>query len=220
MTAALYDVTTRETFIYRPGIKEVTASMEKIDILATLLWESQHDQRALSKREKSLATMMMEYSNNRAAQSLWKTIGQLPSVSEFNAELHYSQSVTSWSWGEFATTPRDQLQLLKAVLLPNSILNAASRRYEQDLMQNVVDYERFGLPTGVPTSATVGVKNGWYFEKKTGWQVNTAGYVHLGPTYYLAVILTASNPSEAYGRDVVNHVSQAFWNFESRRTAG
>jgi hypothetical protein len=28
-TAALYNVTTHQTFIYRPGIKEVTASMEK-----------------------------------------------------------------------------------------------------------------------------------------------------------------------------------------------
>jgi hypothetical protein len=217
VTAALYNVTTHQTFIYRPGIKEVTASMEKIDILAVLLWESQNDHRALSKKDQSLATKMMEYSNNKAAESLWVTIGQLPSVTEFNDDLHYTQSLTSWSWGEVDTTPRDQLQLLKAILFPNGYLDAASQQYEQDLMQNVVDYERFGLPNGVPTGATVGVKNGWYFEKKTGWQVNTAGYVHLGTTYYLAVVMTASNPSEAYGREVVNHVAQAFWNFEQSR---
>jgi hypothetical protein len=217
VTAALYNPMTHQTFIYRPGIEEVTASMEKIDILAVLLWESQNDHRALNKKQSSLATKMIESSNNKAAESLWVTIGQLPSVTEFNDDLHYTQSVTSWSWGEFDTTPRDQLQLLKTILFPNSYLNAASQEYEQDLMQNVVDYERFGLPTGVPTNATVGVKNGWYFEKKTGWQVNTAGYVHLGTTYYLAVIMTASNPSEAYGREVVNRVSQAFWNFESKR---
>src|SRR5271155_5780645 len=39
VTAALYDVTTHQTYIYRPGIRQVTASMEKIDILAVLLWE-------------------------------------------------------------------------------------------------------------------------------------------------------------------------------------
>ena len=37
VTAALYDVTTHQTYIYRPGIRQVTASMEKIDILAVLL---------------------------------------------------------------------------------------------------------------------------------------------------------------------------------------
>jgi hypothetical protein len=217
VTAALYNVTTHQTFIYRPGIKQVTASMEKIDILAVLLWECQNAHRDLSAKEMALATKMIEYSDNKAAESLWVTIGQLPSVTEFNSDLHYTQSVTSWDWGEFDTTPHDQLQLLKAILFPNKYLNEESQEYEQNLMENVVDYERFGIPTGVPTTATVGVKNGWYPESATGWQVNTAGYVHLGKTYYLASIMTGENPSEAYGKEVVNRVAQAFWNFESRR---
>jgi hypothetical protein len=217
VTAALYDVTTHQTFIYRPDIDEVTASMEKIDILAVLLWESQNEHRSLTAREMTLAAKMIEYSDNNAAESLWVTIGQLPTVSEFNKDLHYSQSITNWDWGLFDTTPRDQLQLLKTILFPNEYLNEDSQEYEQDLMQNVVDYERFGIPTGVPTNATVGVKNGWYPETTTGWQVNTAGYVHLNKTYYLAVVMTASNPSEAYGKEVVDRVSQAFWNFESSR---
>ena len=89
--------------------------------------------------------------------------------------------------------------------------------YEQNLMENVVDYERWGIPTGVPIRATVGVKNGWYPEKATGWQVNTAGFVRLGKTYYLACVMTGSNPREAYGITVVDRVAQAFWNFESSR---
>lgn len=217
VTAALYNVNTQQTYLYRPGIDEVTASMEKIDILAVLLWEAQHEHRYLTASEEALATKMIEYSDNNAAESLWVQIGQLPSVTEFNHDLHYSQSVTSWDWGQFDTTPRDQLKLLKTILLPNSYLNAGSQEYEQDLMENVVDYEHWGIPTGVPTGATVGVKNGWYPETTTGWQINTAGYVHLGTTYYLAVIMTASNPSEGYGIEVVDRVAQAFWNFESSR---
>jgi hypothetical protein len=106
---------------------------------------------------------------------------------------------------------------LKAILFPNKYLNEESQEYEQNLMENVVDYERFGIPTGVPTGAIVGVKNGWYPESATGWQVNTAGYVHLGKTYYLASVMTGENSSEAYGKEVVDRVAQAFWNFESRR---
>jgi hypothetical protein len=217
VTAALYNVTNHQTYIYRPDIKQVTASMEKIDILAVLLWESQIAHRDLSAHEMALATKMIEYSDNKAAESLWVTIGQLPSVTEFNNDVHYTQSVTSWDWGEFDTTPHDQLQLLKAILFPNKYLNEESQEYEQNLMENVVDYERFGIPTGVPTGATVGVKNGWYPESATGWQVNTAGYVHLGKTYYLASIMTGENSSEAYGKEVVDRVAQAFWNFESQR---
>jgi hypothetical protein len=218
VTAALYNVTTQQTFIYRPGIRQVTASMAKIDILAVLLWESQLHHFSLTAQEQSLATKMIEASDNKAAESLWVTIGQLPSVTEFNDDIHFSQTITNWDWGYIDTTPRDQLQLLKAIVLPNKYLDPASQLYEQGLMENVADYERFGIPTGVPSRAMVGVKNGWYPEKTTGWQINSAGYVHLGRTFYLAVVMTASNPSEAYGREVVNRVAQAFWNFESRRS--
>jgi beta-lactamase family protein len=217
VTAALYNVATHQIYLYRPGILQVTASMEKIDILAVLLWEHQNAHTPLTKQELSLTTKMIEYSDNTAAESLWVTIGQLPTVTEFNKDLKYTQSITNWDWGKFDTDPRDQIQLLKTIVLPNNNLDPASQEYEQDLMENVVDYERWGIPTGVPTGATVGVKNGWYPEKATGWQVNTAGYVRLGKTYYLACVMTGSNPSEAYGIEVVDRVAQAFWNFESSR---
>ena len=218
VTAALYNVTTGQTYIYRPGIQQVTASMVKIDILADLLFESQNAHRALTAKEQKQATAMIEASDNKAAESLWVTIGELPALTAFNDDLHFSQTTTNWDWGYVETTPRDQLQLLKAIVLPNAYLDTASRAYEQSLMENVADYQHFGIPTDVPANAEVGVKNGWYPEKATGWQVNSAGYVHLGRTYYLAVVMTGSNPSETYGRDVVNRVSQAFWDFESNRT--
>jgi hypothetical protein len=151
VTAALYNVTTHATYIYRPDIDEVTASMEKIDILAVLLWECQNAHRALTAKEMSLATKMIEYSDNNAAEQLWVDDGQLPSVTKFNDDLHYSQSITNWDWGLFDTTPHDQLNLLKTILFPNKYLTPASQAYEQNLMENVVDYERFGIPTGVPT---------------------------------------------------------------------
>jgi len=84
--------------------------MAKIDILAVLLWESQNDQRALSAKEMSRAAKMIEYSNNKAAESLWVKIGQLPSVTEFNDDIHFTQTLMNWDWGLIDTTPRDQTQ--------------------------------------------------------------------------------------------------------------
>src|ERR1700678_1768766 len=118
VTAALYNVATHQIYLYRPGILQVTASMEKIDILAVLLWEHQNAHTPLTKQELSLTTKMIEYSDNTAAESLWVTIGQLPTVTEFNKDLKYTQSITNWDWGKFDTDPRDQMQLLKTILLP------------------------------------------------------------------------------------------------------
>jgi beta-lactamase class A len=218
VTAALYNESTHLTYIYHPGVREVTASMAKIDILADLLWESQTTGHPLSENVEKLATAMIEYSDNKAAQTLYVRIGQLPAITTFNQSIGFTQTIESWDWGLIDTTPRDQLNLLKTILFPNHVLNTASQSYEQNLMENVADYERFGIPTGVPANAMVGVKNGWDPESTTGWQINSSGYVHLGHTYYLAVVMTQSNPSEAYGEEVVDRVAEAFWNFESSHT--
>lgn len=211
VTAAVYDVASGQTYLYNPGVREVTASMVKIDILAALLHESQLQHRVLTADESQLATTMVESSSNRAATKLWNDVGQMPPMSAFNQLIGFKQTIMSWSWGEIQTTPLDQLALLKVIELPNSILTASSRAYEASLMQNVDTFERFGLGTGPPPTATIGLKDGYYPEPITGWQINSAGYVHLGSRFYLGVIMTSHNPNEGYGIDTVNEVAKLIW---------
>jgi beta-lactamase class A len=215
VTAALFDVRTGKTYLYRAGKPQITASMVKIDILATLLYQEQSKDDEMSKRDIKLSTSMIEDSDNKAAQKLWVQIGQLPALSAFNRLIGFHQSILSWGWGDTFTTPLDQLALLKTILFPNEILDPTSQAFEQGLMQGVIGSERFGIPTAVPPQATVGVKNGWYPETATGWQLNSAGYVHLGRCYYLAVVMTAENPTEQYGLETINQIGHLFWNFES-----
>lgn len=215
ITAALFDVRTGKTYLYRAGRPQITASMVKIDILATLLYQQQSKDDEMSKRDIKLSTSMIEDSDNKAAQKLWIQIGQLPALSAFNSLIGFHQSILSWGWGDTFTTPLDQLALLKTILFPNKVLDPESQAFEQSLMQGVIGSERFGIPTAVPSRATVGVKNGWYPETQTGWQLNSAGYVHLGRCYYLAVVMTAENPTEQYGLETINQIGHLFWNFES-----
>jgi len=215
VTAALFDVRTGKTYLYRPGKPQITASMVKIDILATLLYLNQVKDEAMTTRDVKLSTSMIEDSDNKAAQKLWVQIGQLPALSQFDGLIGFHQSILSWGWGDAFTTPLDQLALLKTILLPHKVLDASSQAFEQNLTQNVLDSQRFGIPTAVPSRATVGVKNGWYHETATGWQINSAGYVHLGHCYYVAVVMTAENPTAQYGVQTIDQVGHMFWNFES-----
>jgi len=75
ITAAVYNVATGATFTYHNGYHERTASMVKIDILADLLYESQHSGKPLTAKQLSLATSMIEASNDKAATKLWAVIG-------------------------------------------------------------------------------------------------------------------------------------------------
>ncbi len=230
VTAALYDPASGKTYLYRPGVREVTASMVKIDILADLLFEAQSDHRTLTPDEQYLATTMIEDSDNASAQRLWNDIGGFGTSSRvtgdggyypiqaFNRRIGFTQTVTSWGWGTMDTTPADFVKLLRAIWLPSRVLSPASQGYERTLMERVTPTQRFGVPNGVPANATVGVKNGWYPEP-FGWQVNSAGYVHLGAVTYLAVVMTANNPNENYGLDTVNTLGSLLWRFESAQSS-
>jgi hypothetical protein len=213
VTAAVYDVKSGATFTYRNGVREVTASMVKVDILADLLYESQQHGRPLTVKQQSLALSMIEDSNNQAATALWAQIGGRDAIDAFNQLIGFKETLPSWSWGDVETTPLDQLQLLKVIALPNAILSNASRLYEMTLMEHVIGSERFGLGWGSPAGATVGVKDGYYPETATGWQLNTTGFVEYQGRFYLATIMCADNPTEAYGISTVTTVASEIWKY-------
>ncbi len=226
VTAALYDPSTKRTYLYRANIDQAAASMVKIDILSDLLFEAQLAHRVLDSTERTLAATMVEDSGNVAAQRLWNDAGGFGlsartrgtggyyAISSFNQRVGFDQTETNWAWGLMETTPSDFLKLLAAIWLPRSLLSRTSQAYEQSLMENVLASQRFGIANGVPAGAVVGIKDGWYPES-SGWQVNSAGYVHLGRVTYLAVIMSGENPDESYGINTVNILGTLLWRFES-----
>ncbi|MGC8498776.1 MAG: serine hydrolase [Acidimicrobiales bacterium] len=145
LTAGVYDLTSHLTYLYRPGIPEYTASLVKIDILATLLHEAEVGGHPLSARQQRLATSMIEDSSNPAASVLWAQAGGRDAVAAFDQAVGMTQTIPSWSWGAIATTPRDQLRLLRVITQPNALLGPAARAFEGSLMAQVVGFERFGV---------------------------------------------------------------------------
>jgi hypothetical protein len=213
ITAAVYNVATGATFTYHNGYHDRTASIVKIDILADLLYESQQSGKPLTAKQQSLATSMVEASSDSAATKLWAAIGGRDAIDSFNALIGFKSTVPSWSWGDISTTPLDQLQLLKVIALPNSTLDTASREYEVTLMEHVIGGQQFGLGEGSPLQATVAMKDGWYDEIPTGWQVNTTGFVQFQGRFYLATIMTESDPDETYGINTVTTLSSDIWKY-------
>ena len=196
LTAGVYDLTSHLTYLYRPGIPEYTASLVKIDILATLLHEAQVGGHPLSARQQRLATSMIEDSSNPAASVLWAQAGGRDAVAAFDQAVGMTQTIPSWTWGAIATTPRDQLRLLRVITQPNALLGPAARAYEGSLMAQVVGFERFGVGWGVRAGAVVEMKDGWYHEPRVGWQVNSAGLVREGARAYLVAMMINRGPSE------------------------
>jgi Beta-lactamase enzyme family len=220
--AAVYDVRTGQTWRLGQGQPQAEASVVKLDVLETLLAERGGDG-GLSASDASLATRMIEDSDNTAATSLWNEVGGPARIRVFNAEAGLTQTTPSpcvvcagfsWpGWGLSTTTPADQIALLRKLITPSSLLTDTERAYALSLLENVTPSQRWGVSGGVPAHVTVALKNGWLplAGAASDWQINSVGWISGGGRNYLMAVLVAGNPTEQYGIDTIDRLSAMVW---------
>jgi hypothetical protein len=213
LTAAVYDELTGYTSLYRPAVAEDTASIMKVDILATLLSEAQAQDHSLSPYEQELSEDMIEESDDDDAQDLWDAEGGATAVRGFDADAGLTATTPDAAgyWGLSTTTAADQVQLLKEVAYPNPLLTDASRNYELDLMTHVDSDQTWGVSSGVVAGATVALKDGWLPLDSGPWQINSIGYINGDGRDYLVAVLTDGNATEAQGIDTIEGLSSLIW---------
>jgi beta-lactamase class A len=223
VTAAVYDVTTGQTWTFGSTRPQAEASIVKLNILETLYAQHRTGSGELSASDTSLAERMMEDSDNDSATSLWDAVGGSPEIASFNTSAGLTHTEPSscvqcrdfpWpGWGLSTTTPTDQLALLRELIKPSSLLTDAQRDSALQLMENVAPSQRWGVSGGVPSEAKVALKDGWLplNEDNTNWQINSIGWVSGSGRDYLMAVLTTGNPSEQYGIDTINQLSTLVW---------
>ena len=185
-----------------------SASAIKATILAALLLKAHEQHRGLTGHEKSLAYSMITVSDNNAATALWNDVGRA-SLQKFLdlGKMKATVLGPGGYWGDSLLTAKDETTLLWLLLQPNAVLTTAARDYELSLMANVVSYERWGVPAGAPAGFKVHVKNGWAPLDAPFWNVNSIGCFTHGKKAYSIVVLTAGNPSMAYGITTIENVA-------------
>ncbi|WP_329131064.1 class A beta-lactamase-related serine hydrolase [Streptomyces sp. NBC_01476] len=190
-----------------------TASIVKVDILATLLLRHQRRGTSLSAGERNLATSMIEVSDNDAAEELWETIGGASGLAAGNATLglHHTVGGPGDLWGLTQTTAVDQLALLRAVFgSSGSPLSAASRSYVKSLMTSVSAGQRWGVSAADSDGAGFALKNGWLQRTATGlWDINSIGLVTYHGHRLLICVLSSGQRSEQKGIDLVEDAASA-----------
>jgi hypothetical protein len=211
VTVAVDDLTTGTDASYGGTREFVTASIVKVDILCTLLYQSQKSGRALTSAEKALATTMIENSDNDSASSLYSDAGGAAGVDRANRVFGLSQTTagTGPYWGLTTTTVDDQIRLLRLVLTRPSVLTAASQHYVQHLMGHVEAAQHWGVPAAADHGTRFIVKNGWLPDPDTGlWEINSIGEVVHNHQHLLITVLSDDNASEASGISVVEEIAR------------
>jgi hypothetical protein len=221
--AAVYDVSTGQSWRLGDGPAQPAASVVKLDILETLL--AKQAGTTLSAGDQSLSQSMIEDSDNDAATSLWDEAGGAAGIGAYNDSAGLSGTTPSacvtcagfaWpGWGLTTTVPQDQLALLKQLIAPGQrpLLSDAQRSYVLSLLENVAPEQRWGVSGGVPAGVTVALKNGWLplNDANTDWQINSVGWVSGDGRDYLVAVFTTGNPTEEYGIDTINALSSGIW---------
>jgi beta-lactamase class A len=187
----------------------ITASIAKADILATLLYQAQRDNGSLTAGQQSLATVMIENSDNNAATSLWDDAGRAGGVDAAN-EAFGLQDTTGGpgeKWGLTTTTANDQVRLLRLIFTTPSKLSASSQAYIQHLMRHVNPEQAWGVPVTADSGTQSAVKNGWLPDPKL-WEVNSIGSVTHNGHHLLMAVLSHDNGTFSRGISVIEGIAK------------
>lgn len=215
ITAAVEDLRTDQVWVYHRGTRVQTASIEKVDILETLLHQAEIAGVPLNDNETDLVQGMIENSSDEDAQDLWDLTGGSSAVAAYNSDAGLTQTVPNPDgyWGETTTSALDQIRLLRQLVKAHGLLNRASQDYQLGLMESVEADQRWGVSGGVASGVSVALKNGWVpLTSATNWEINSIGRVKGEGRMYLIAILTAHDPSEAYGVETIEGLSTIVWN--------
>jgi hypothetical protein len=209
VAVGLYDRSTKTTCSLRASTAYDSASVVKVTVLATLLWDAKNHNRYLTTRETTLAKAMITQSDNTATSTLWKQLG-MTKIKGFLTAAAMTQTVPGANnyWGLTQITVTDEQKLLKLLTATNSVLSDNSRAYILKLMGQVVSSQRWGTPYGAPSTVSVHVKNGWLQRATYGWRVHSVGTFKGGGHDYMITVLTHGNGTMSYGINTVQAVAK------------
>ncbi|SDT80690.1 Beta-lactamase class A [Streptomyces sp. TLI_053] len=212
VSVAVTDLGTGQSLSYGgPGHGFATASIVKLDILATLLLRTQDAGAAPTAAQRDLATTMIENSDNDSATGLWEEIGADPGLDAANARfgLTATEAGQDGYWGLTTTTADDQLRLLRQVFTGDSLLSATSRDYIRELLDQVEEDQRWGVGAAA-SDGGFAVKNGWLPRDSDGlWVINSIGRVERDGHELLIAVVSDGNTTDTDGVDLVESVARA-----------
>lgn len=210
VTAFVHDTRTGCQYSLNPDNRQRTASVLKIMIMAGTLLEAQKAGRPVSEWEMSQLVPMITESTNPQVRALWRSFGGSPWFREqtetFGLDETTVKADDGSSWGLATTSARDQVNLVRQVLLGEwGPLQPRYRSLARHLMKSVIPEQTWGVTAGVPESWAVAQKNGF-----AGITINSVGWVdEPGPSQgYVVAILSQGWPNHPTGIAAVERVSE------------
>ena len=209
LQAYAFDTRSRCAYWMNPEERMRAASVFKVMVMAGTLLEAQDDGRELTDGEMAALTPMVIESANWPVRTLWRRFGASPWFGRLGEIFGLDETIVigdrGRSWGGTRTSAKDQVELLRQVLLGEwGPLDSSSREVAWNLMTSVVESQTWGVSGGVPAGWTVAQKNGF-----AGRTANSIGYIEEpdGEGGYLLAILTYGWPGWRSGVGPIEEIA-------------
>jgi hypothetical protein len=208
---SIVDHKTGTTFSYEGDQAFDTASVVKVEILASLLLQARQEGHDLSSDQQDLADIMITQSDNDAASTLWSEIGDADGLRLANRAfgLTSTHPGDDGYWGLTTTTASDQVRLLDAIASPSGPLGPANATV-LDLMGEVVSDQDWGVSAAAQPGETTILKNGWLSLDADGgqWEVNSIGRITSKTTDVTIAVMSCGSADLDDGIALVEKIAQ------------
>ena len=210
MSVLVRDERSGRSWSFRPSAAYDNASIVKLNILQTVLYQAQQKHRGLTTWEQQQAVPMIRVSDNDAATALWNHVGGARGVAAYDRVLGLTATTfdSQGHWGLTRSTVTDQVRLVRAVGHGPGPLSTSARSYVRTQMAHVRSDQHWGVSAGPTPRDTVELKNGWLPLRTHGWRVNSIGHITSNGRDYTLAILTQDNPTMTYGIATIEGASR------------
>lgn len=179
-----------------------SASVVKAMLMVAYLNHESVRSRALRKADRALLEPMVRWSNNLAASHVRNFVGD-------GALLHLAQRVgigrfaVAPSWGDSQITAAGQTKLFLRI---DRYVVRRHRRTALRLLATIIPHQRWGIGRVQPPGWGLYLKGGW--GDGSGAVDHQVALLRRGDRRIAIAIMTADNPSHAYGKQTLEGVAR------------
>jgi hypothetical protein len=201
MGVAIYDITRNIYYGDNDTPTFTLASASKVAIMVSYMDWVEGQNRALRSDEINTMTLMIELSDNDAAQLLFNRVGFGSGQQKYLQKIGISDYVPcDGGWGCAELSPASMTKLV-ALLYQGKILTKEHQQLALKLMNSVDPGMQWGVGDTAPQGATFYMKDGWLnVTSWTDWALNTTGVVVAGNETYAITVLSQHNTGEDWSK--------------------
>jgi beta-lactamase class A len=202
MGVSIYDITRNTYYGAYDNETFYLASVSKVAIMASYMDWVEGQNRALRGDEINTLSLMIEISDNDAAQTLFARVGFSAGQQAYLHKLGIDDYIACGDGFGCARQSAASITKLVTLLYQGKILTKDHQQLALKLMNTIAPGETWGVGDTAPQGSTFYMKDGWWpiYEDYHNWALNTTGVVVAGNETYVITVLSNHSTSQDWSR--------------------